>query len=312
MKPVKLISAVSGLHTKLHPTRVRYNQDAGVSDLVQAVNISIDNTGMPYRRLGWNLLESGEFHSLWCDGGDCFCILETASYASLMQVLPDLSVVGLRSGLTKDKRMSFVDVNGTTLYSNSAENGQVIDGISSAWPTGTYAGVDTTREFQAAPIGQELAFHLGRVLIGDGSTLWESDPHSPGMFDKVRGFWQFASDIRMIKPMQNQAPFRPGVFVSDSKAVYFLEGTQVGDYKQTRVASSPAHVGSCGVEYIELDDLDVNEEGLGVVWSSREGLYLGLPSGRVRNLTKERLTFDRAYQEGATLVCGYHVINTIY
>ena len=71
MDPIKLFTGASGLNTKVDPVRVQFNAAAGVSDLSSAVDITIDNTGRPGRRLGWNLKTVGELHSLWCDGGDC-------------------------------------------------------------------------------------------------------------------------------------------------------------------------------------------------------------------------------------------------
>jgi len=306
MEPIPLFTAASGLNTKLDPVRLRYNAEAGVSDLASAINVNIDNTGRVSRRQGYDLKTAGEHHSIWCDGGDCFLIEETASYGSIMRVASDLSVSGIRSGLTKDKRMSFVDVNDITFYSNGFENGQIINGVSSAWPEGTYSGPSTNRNFSPAPIGQHLAFYMGRIIIAVGNVIWFTEPYSPGMVDKTRMFWQFSSDVRMIKPMDK------GVFISDSRATYYLDGSSPHDFIQKRIATYPAHEWSSATEYVELDDLDLDEKGEGAIWSSPEGICIGLPSGRIRNLTKERLDYPKAYTKGASLICGYHVINTMY
>ena len=302
MRDLKLFSSVSGLNTKVDPVRLPYN--GNVSDLAEAVNVSIDNTGRATRRSGWSKAVAGEFHSLWSDNGDCFVIKEGTSDASIMQVAVDLSLAGVRSGLTMDRRMSWVDVNGLTFYTNGRENGYIEEGVSKPWPTGTYSGPDTSRSFIEAPVGSHLTFRGSRLHIAHDNTLWTSEPHSPGMYDPARGFWQFPTRIRMIKAVA------AGIFVSDEKRTYYLQGNSPIDFVQTRVAPYPAHEWSVAHELVELDDLGF-EGGEGAVWSSSEGLCVGLPSGQVINLTKKKLDYPD-YTKGATLICGYHAINTMY
>ena len=70
--PVTIFSGTTGLNTVVDPVRLPYDSNAGVSDLGVAVNIKIDDSGRPGRVDGFVSLESGGFHSLFCDGGDCF------------------------------------------------------------------------------------------------------------------------------------------------------------------------------------------------------------------------------------------------
>lgn len=303
---INLFTGASGLHTKIDPVRIRFNGKTGISDLSSAVNVVIDNTGRVSRRKGFNQKEAGEDHSMWCDGGDCFFIRETATYGSIMQVGTDLTSTGIWSGLVKDSRMSFLDWNGDTLYANGHQHGIIIDGVRSAWPIGTYDGPTTSRQFSPAPIGSHLANVGGdRVVIAEGTTLWFSEPNAVGLFWKVL-YWPLPTRIRMVKSVDS------GLFVSDEKNTYFLSGKSPLDFKQKRIASYPAYEWSVAHDMVELDDLDLGEDGLGIVWSSPKGLCIGLPSGRMINLTKERLDYPTAYNKGACLVCGYHVINTMY
>ena len=305
MPVVDLFTGALGLNTTIDPVRVRFNADTGISDLSSAVNVTIDNTGRVSRRKGYNQRESGEDHSIWCDGGDCFFIRETASYGSIMQVGTDLTSTGIWSGLTKDKRMSFLDWNGDTLYANGSQHGIISNGVRAAWPTGTYAGPTTTRQFTDAPTGTHLAAHDGRVIVAVDNALFFSEPYAAGLFD-LKLFWQLPAEIIMVRSVDS------GLFVSDKNDTYFLAGTSPLDFTQKKIASYPAHEWSVAHDMIELDDLDMGEEGLGIVWSSKQGLCMGLPSGKMKNLTKERLIYPTAYNKGACLVCGYHIINTMY
>ena len=96
------------------------------------------------------------------------------------------------------------------------------------------------------------------------------------------------------------------------KSTWFLQGTAPNDFRQIKVASYPAHYGSVATDYVEIDDLDFGEAGEAAVWSSGKGICLGLPSGRMVNLTKERLVYPQSFINGACLIKDYHVINTIY
>lgn len=307
METKLLLNGTSGLHIKLDNKRIRYNPDAGVSDLQLASNITIDNSGGISRRLGWNLLTAGSFHSIWCEGGDCFCIYETASYASIMKVANDLSVSGVRSGLTKNKPMYFKDIEDATYYSNGFEKGKIIDGVSDFWVQQEYKGVNTSRSWVGPPTGTHMDFHMGRLFIAHGTELKNSELHMPGLYDAVRCMWPMVQPITMVKACPDV-----GLFVSTTRATYFLRGTNALDFEEKMIANYPAHEGSVATDLIEVDDLELREEGYGSVWSSPRGICMGLPSGKMVNLTKERLNYPRAYTKGASLVCGYHVINTIY
>ena len=160
MKEATLIRAVTGLNTKVDPTRLAYDQDRGVSELAEAKDITLDNTGRPIRRLGNSRLISGEFHSGWCDQGDMFCVQETPSWGSIMRLSPDFqSLEGVVSGLTKNRRMSFVDFVDTTYYSNGVEKGKIVGGVSSPWVRGEYHDTESTRQFMEVPTGLHLARH---------------------------------------------------------------------------------------------------------------------------------------------------------
>ena len=302
---INLFTGASGLNTKINPVRIRFDARAGISDLSVAVNVSIDNTGRVSRRKGYTQKEAGEDHSMWCDGGDCFFIRETATYGSIMQVGTDLTSKGLWSGLMKNSRMSFLDWNGDTLYANGHQHGILVGGVRSAWPVGTYEGPQTTRQFQGAPIGTHLASHDGRVVVAVGNALFFSEPYAPGLFN-LKLFWQLPTEIIMVISVDS------GLFVSDKDNSYFLSVTSPLDFTQKKVAPYSAHEWSIAHDMIELDDLNLDSGGLGIVWSSPQGLCVGLPSGRMKNITKERLAYPTAYNKGACLVCGYHVINTMY
>ena len=197
MKKLRFFSGSTGLNTNVDPVRVDYNPKTGVSDMVEGVNVVIDSTLRPCRRSGYSLAQGGNYHSLFCDGGDCFVAMDTDLY----RVAPDLSLVGIRSGLS-GHRIAYAQVNNEAYYCNGADNGIVRDGVSCVWAQGTYNGPETSRQFSGPPVGNHLAFPLGRIFISVNDGLWWSEPYNFGLYDNVRNWIQITTHIPIIKPLE--------------------------------------------------------------------------------------------------------------
>ena len=301
MSELKLFAGSSGLNTKVDPVRVKYDPDNGVSDMVEGINIVIDETLRPKRRYGFTLAQAGNYHSLFCDGGDCFIAMDTALY----QVGTDLSLTGIRSGLSGD-RIAFCQVNSETYYSNALNNGVIRDGVSDPWPAGTYTGPETTRRFQGPPVGSHLALHLGRMFISVGDILWWSEPYAYGLYDKVRAWMQLPSHIRMIKPVES------GMYISDSRNTYFLSGKAPEKFILNPVAKSPAYEWSEAIDLTCAQDIGLESSGLCAVWASPEGAVLGLPSGQILKLNNKKVAYPTTLRHGAGLVSDTHFVHTLF
>ena len=95
-------------------------------DLEAAENIDLDDSGRATRRFGHGAaVVSGACASLWSDGN---IALVVRSGTVLAQIMPDYSVVTLRSGLTPGLEMSYVPMGGRVYYSNGVENGVIESG----------------------------------------------------------------------------------------------------------------------------------------------------------------------------------------
>jgi len=165
MKPITIYTGATGLNTVDDPVRIGFNKN-GQTDLGVAVNIEIDQSLRVTRRKGQTLLQSGAYHSLFCDGGDCFVVKGT----SLYQVASNGSLKGIRSGLTPGK-MSFAQSGDRTYYANGYETGWIEDGISNVWQVGTFVGPDTNRIFSDLIIGDHLSVFSGRIFVSEGNIL---------------------------------------------------------------------------------------------------------------------------------------------
>ena len=171
---------------------------------------------------------------------------------------------------------------------------------------GVYEGPETLRQFSGAPAGQHLAFYNTRWYISVGPNLWISEPYAPGLFDKARGLIQFETDIRMVKPVDG------GIFVSDSKKTWFLDGKDYTDFTQRLAASFPALEWSVAIDYINADELNLEVVGHCALWASTEGAILGTPDGRVINLTGVKIVYPNVGAQGAGLLRNKHFIHSMF
>lgn len=309
VKPITLFTSSAGLNTKLDPQRLMagYDNETGISEFAQAVNVSIDDRGLVTLRNGFSQETTGEFHSLFCDGGDCFVVQEGTNSAALMKVNADLTLTGVRSGLTKNRRMAWGQSNYDTFYSNGLQNGFVRDGVSYTWPVGTYQGPDVDMQFTAAPIADRIAFMAGgQILLAKGDALFlNHEPFQYGLFNLRKGYIGFASPVRMVCPVTE------GFFVSDGSNTWFFRRTESWyAYRQELADDVPVIEGSLTSDRVRLSDIGFEGDGFGRIWCSTEGVCLGTDSGRVVNLTKDAVVYPTGYTYGACLLRGTTVINT--
>lgn len=297
--PIKIYSGSSGLNTVDDPVRLPF-QEGGLTDLQVAINISIDQSNRINRRIGTSRLLTGAYHSLFCDGGDCFVIRGSA----LFQVNSNNSLTGLRSELTAGVKMDFDQVGERTYYCNGYEIGYIYNSVSYTWIIGDYTGVKTNRQFDAPPVGTHLADFMGRMFIAEGKVLWWSEPFNFDIYDKAESFVQFYDDIIMIQPVVG------GIFVSTDKKIYFLGGTNPKDFTFQEVAQFPAIEWTNTVEKVDATDIGL-DGGLSAMWASKEGAILGLPSGQIFNLNKNKVVYPDDATTGFGCLRGYNFIHGV-
>jgi len=292
---VPVITRSSGLNNKSEAGTITYDTQNGVSDLASAVNVIVTDAGRIERRRVKKRVIEGEFHSIYSHASDFTAVIqENTNDAALMRINPDYSLTGLRSGLTKDKRTSFVRAGAWYFYTNSKENGVIKeDGLSYSWPS---YEVDErkTREFSAAPVGSHLAFFSGCIFVTVGDTVFRSEQYEPGMFD-LESFNRFSSRVIMIKPVMS------GMFVSTETETLFLPGTEPAEWSSTPVLPYPAIEWSESTDYVQASRLGFDMSGNCALWFSEKGVIAGLPSGDIVNLTEEKMVFPSATKAASLL-----------
>lgn len=304
-----MFRGVTGLNNRFDPMRHRFNPDTGMGELEEAVNVDIDDSGMISRRLGQVEISAGSFLNAFCDKGDCFIVQDRTIDSALFILDPDMvSLTGIRSGMTKGAMVSFCQVGEKTYYMNGYQAGVIDSGISYLWPDSNHLGASTTREYYSVPIGTHIAVFDGHMLVAEGNVLWISERYEFGKYRMAKNFFQMGSDIRMVKPVLN------GIWISDQDKTGFIApkpGQHISEADFYRKSSFPAHEWSDNIELVDLGDTELQIKGNSAIWSSDEGLCIGSENGDFEVSTIEKIIYPTG-ANGATVVKGYNVINSVY
>jgi hypothetical protein len=301
MKPMTIFSGTSGLNTVADPARIPMGKN-GMSDVAAMVNLRVDQYGRPSKRVGLTLLVEGDFHSLYCDNGDCLVAMNRATDTAIFQVAADGTISGIRSGLKLGERIAFKQHVEKTYYSNGYQSGVIESGRSKPWVVGEYQGVDTDRFFSIPDKVNHLGIHNSRMYASSGNVLWWSEPFRPDLFDMARSFVNYRSKILMVKSVA------AGVFVSTERNTYIILGDNPNEFQQVKVAGFPAVEWSDAIEYVDGGDIGF-DPGLYALWSSTEGAILGVPSGQIINLTKAKIIYPESTKTGFGCLMGYNFIH---
>jgi hypothetical protein len=306
-KNVTLFSGSSGINNIIDPVRLKFDPETGIAELAEAVNVDIDDTGRISRRAGLMIIEEGQFHSVFCNGGDCFVANDRTDDSALYRVAADYSLSGVRSGLQKGARLSYCQIGDKTYYTNGYQNGVIVDGISSAWPTNAHVGTTTTRAFYQPPAGTHIAHFNASMWIVEGNVIWVTEPYAYGKLDKARRFFQFASAVTMVRPVKN------GVWVSDSHKTGFISGAEKFEAMRFDTKSPfPAHEWSDCMSLVDLSQTRFEVPGLSAIWSSDAGLCVGTETGDLVVVTERSLVYPSG-SIGATVVLGNSfAINNVF
>ena len=115
------LSSFKGINNILRPERTP------VDYLKTATNTDIDTSGGIRKRLGYSLLESGNFHSVWADDHTALVVKDN----SLHSVDSSLSTTDL--GLAVNERLTYDSQDGSVYFTNINLNGRVVGNSVAPW-----------------------------------------------------------------------------------------------------------------------------------------------------------------------------------
>lgn len=143
-----------------------------------------------------------------------------------------------------------------------------------------------TQWLDAPPAGQCLALHNGRIFIGAGAFVFATAALDFEHCDLRDYLALDGSAVRFIVGVTG------GLFIGTAQAVYFASGERLESYTLRKVSTGAAVTGSVvtanGAVVTGNAELSAQEV---VLFTTDEGVLMGLPDGSVQNLTQERYRF---------------------
>jgi hypothetical protein len=276
-----IFNGTRGLNTKIDPAQL--SKDGALLDLAVAADVDVNDTGKRIsRRKGYTKQTSSAAHSLFCETGPCLFVSGTGLY----ELNADYTSA-LMTTVTANARMSYAEINNRIYYMNGHEKGYIQDSINNSWVKGTYYSPATDRVLSDPPIGTIVRYYRNRMYVAQKNVLWYSEPGAFNTFDLARGFVMYATDIRMVRPVED------GIFVSTAKNTYFLKGATPMEFVQFRVAPYAAIEGSdapfSGSLVMSQEGAIIQEgPGIAALWLSNEGVCYGGPGG-FYNITLDKI-----------------------
>jgi len=298
--PVTIIESCSGLNNAVSPQKLKVG--AGC-ELAAAVNVDIDARGEITRRRGSSLsVEKPLSHSLFCDAKDCLLVARNGSQDALYRLEADMTLTGLRSGLTNDLRMSYVQIGNTIYYGNGKEKGKVhTGGTSELWSLPSdYYGKKLYRSWIGPPLGHLLGKHGDRILVAADDVLWYSERNDFGRFDGSKNYRHLDSRITMIQSTQD------GVWIGTKGFTYYYAGIDIETATRRTMANVGVKEGSG--KAVSATKLGMEVPGMIPLWVS-DGICGGI-QGQIINFTEKRLSLPN-FTLAASLIYGNKFITII-
>jgi hypothetical protein len=249
-------------------------------------NININNAYTPSMRGGVSLLKTVPTYSMWAtqDENKAFCVQNDC----LCKLFPDLTTYALASGFPNSSKVSYVEINDTVYLTNYLNIGYIRDD--------TYEDIPAiTQTFKIKmPAGQCIEYYWGRLYVARDNVLWFSDALRFNRLDLRKNFKVLPDEIDLVAAADD------GLYVAAGGITYFLEGTNPHKFVLRPVAPYGAYRGQKIVVPGEKILNGQITKPLSV-WSSTEGICIGMPSGQLRNITISNYIMP----DGNTFACFF-------
>ena len=266
-----------GLGASASPLGLACDPAKGTYALAEAVNVDVV-AGRLRRRPGFSRRGEGGYASLFSHDGRLYGARDGAILGIPAQGEPRV----LREGLTPGADVAFLGVGRDVYFANGFETGRIRDGAAGPWGGGTYPGPDRHGRYVAPPAGHLLACFAGRVWIADGGLVrFTEGAGLHDWVDSLAGYLPPATGrVRLLRAVAG------GLYIGDDAGVTFAAGTDPAAMTFARASPVPPLPGSDVTLAAGRHDAVAGRELVGdaALWAGRDGLYLGLPTGRVSRL----------------------------
>ena len=303
----------AGMNTLADPASF----DPKKGQCVDICNCDLDDEHNAIRRDGFNLVVAGDVTSCWTSKDDMtYCVFDEH-----ICTFNGLVVTALTTAFTVLAACEFEQVNDVVVFSDNEKIG-IIDGATvtridkasdwvdvatlETWVTSHYPadpanwnGTASNSNFEIdafklATLAGKCLHHFGGTLyLAIDNFVYATKTHTIEQMDiRYNVVAGFADPVTMIHHVAN------GLFVGTEKAAYFLEGGGliVDEAGKVQAGFSQQQVTPFGVIY--GTDVSVyaglipqlQTAGMAVLWSSRMGIFAGLPGGVAINLSADKVT----------------------
>ena len=262
-----------GIDNVSDPIRIPYEKETGSTYLKDALNVDISDNGILSRSDGSILIQSGNYNSFWSNGKLALCmgngILYKVTYDN-----SQLSLYSLYNGLDIAARMQYVEADDKVFMTNGSFIGYYDNGVINTFQ-------DPNEQYKVPmPPGYLLEFFDNQLFVSVGSNIIYSDAAAWNRTDYRRNFIPFISNIQMMKAVES------GMWVSDLRGIYYLDGRTASDFTLSQKLYTSVYPGG----YIKIPGNMLNREniisGEVVIMLTSRGIYLGGPNGLFEQMAK--------------------------
>lgn len=281
LTPTHKLEQFGGIDNVQLPTARQATTQAGVIYyLNRAEGVDLGNRRNLERRDGFRSVATVAAtwtHSLWSDNDEiCLYMADDKMY----RLHTDFSSTLLDSGFDL-RRMNYAKVGWNVYFTNGSEIGCFESGVVRALTVPTEAFKERMRP------GHLMAYYNHSLYVAVNNVLYCSDPVFVEQYDIRKGLIPFPSRITMLSPVLD------GLWVSDSKNVYFLQGANMYDFQTIPKATYPALERSA----VNTDTVYLSGDNTSqcVVFSTTQGICVGFSGGSFVNQTIDRYHIPKTF-----------------
>jgi hypothetical protein len=133
------------------------------------------------------------------------------------------------------------------------------------------------------------------MWIAWNNLLYFSEPFAYNLFDLARCIIPFQGTLSLVKSVQG------GLYVSDERGIYFLDGKSPKTMEPFRVADFPAIFGTVVPDLLPGVSFGLQDSYQYCCFATKKGICVGGSEGRFFNLTEEKLILPEATKGSAVL-----------
>jgi hypothetical protein len=255
--------------------------------LREAQNVDIDDNLLLSRRDGKAAFIAGAYHSLWSNPSRSLTLAVTGN--SLVIVNPGGTTTTVRSDLTADRPMDYVEVNGQVWYSNGQVLGYVENRADGVIPAVTKIGGSRL------PAGDIVEHYEGVLYTVSGGRVRYSEYLDFGRTVLRRNELNFPGRVTLFRAVKD------GIYCAFGGETVFLSGRHPREFVVHPVSDYGAVPRTAQAFDASLVSTNTPLQGPALYWMSDRGPCIGYQGGQMINLALTRYNAP-AGNAGSTVI----------